>query len=44
MLVIDTDNNFKNDGKLVEEFMARLRGFLSVEGKDLVDDKEAQEI
>lgn len=42
--MIDTDNNFKNDGKLVEEFMSRLKGFLNVEGKDFVDEKEVNEI
>ena len=40
VLVIDTDNNFKHDQKLVEVFMQSLRGFLNIEQKDLVKEKE----
>jgi hypothetical protein len=44
VLVIDTDNNFKHDQKLVEGFMQSLREFLNIEEKNLVKEKEGEPI
>jgi len=42
VLVIDTDNNFKGDVKIVDGFMQKLKEFLDCEQKDMVDEKEAK--
>ena len=44
VLVIDTDNNFKGDVKIVGGFMEKLRGFLNCGEKDMVEEKEAKHL
>jgi hypothetical protein len=42
VLVIDTDNNFKHDGKLVDGFMERLKEFLDSGVKNTAEEKEGK--